>query len=58
VRWRSRVDDDGFAVALFERSRGALAVVETERLPDAKVALDLEACLERYGAAVVEERAG
>lgn len=55
LRWRSRIDDDGFAVALFDRSRRALEVVATEPLLDSR-AFDVEACLERYGAAVVEAR--
>jgi hypothetical protein len=56
VRWRSRVDDDGFAVALFDRSREALKVIDTEPLISAGSILELEECLERYAAAVVEER--
>lgn len=55
VRWRSRIDDDGFAVALFDRSRRALRVIETEPLLDARHACKLEECLDRYAAAVVEE---
>lgn len=55
IRWRSRVDDDGFAVVLFDRSRQALKVKETEPLLESRV-LDIEACLERYAAAVVEDR--
>lgn len=54
--WRSRVDDDGFAVALFDRCRRALKVIETEPLLEARVAIDVEQCLERYAAAVVEQR--
>ena len=53
VRWRSRVDDDGFAVAVFDRSRGSIELIQTEPLLESPT-LDIEACLERYGAAVVE----
>lgn len=55
VRWRSRIDDDGFAVALFDKSRGAVRVVETLPLLEAGVALDVERCLDRYGAAVIQD---
>lgn len=55
VRWRSRIDDDGFAIALFDRSRGALRVLETWPLLAAGSVLDVGESLERYGAAVVEE---
>jgi hypothetical protein len=55
VRWRSRVDDDGFAVALFDRGRQALRIRDTQPLLEARSILDLEACLDRYAAAVVEE---
>lgn len=56
LRWRSRIDDDGFAVALFDRSRGRLRVIDTEPLLESRAAFDLEECLERYAAAVVEAR--
>lgn len=54
VRWRSRIDDDGFAVALFDRSREAVRVVETIPLLEAGGVLDVERCLDRYGAAVIQ----
>lgn len=54
IRWRSRIDDDGFALALFDRTRGALRVLDTEPLLEAR-GFDLVGCLERYAAAVVEE---
>lgn len=53
VRWRSRIDDDGFALALFDRARRALRLLDTEPLLEARI-FDLEECLERYGAAVVQ----
>lgn len=52
LRWRSRIDDDGFALALFDRCRGALRVLDTEPLLESR-GFDIEGCLERYGAAVV-----
>lgn len=52
LRWRSRVDDDGFAVALFQRCRDRLRVITSETLLESCVGLNLEECLERYAAAV------
>lgn len=53
VRWRSRLDDDSFAVALFDRARARLAVVRTEALLGPASALRVDECLERYAAAAV-----
>jgi hypothetical protein len=54
IRWRARHDDDGLAVALFERAGEAVEVVHSAPLLSAEVAGDLSSWLERYQIGVVE----
>jgi hypothetical protein len=53
IRWRARHDDDGLAIALFERAAGTLEVVRSAPLLSAEVSGMLTAWLERYQLGVV-----
>ncbi len=48
IRWRARHDDDGLAVALFDRARDALEVVHSVPLLSPEMVERLEGWLDRY----------
>jgi hypothetical protein len=53
IRYRARHDDDGFAVALFDRAREAVAETGSAGLADPARRADLAALLDRYGVGLV-----
>jgi RES domain len=53
IRYRARHDDDGFAVALFDRASDALLVLETSGLASAGCAGELGSWLDGYGVGLV-----
>ena len=53
IRYRARHDDDGFAVALFDRARDGVAETASAGLADPARRADLAALLDRYGVGLV-----
>lgn len=53
IRYRARHDDDGFAIALFDRGRGALAVAGTAPLVSVERCTAVAGWLDRYGIGLV-----
>ncbi|HEV2129519.1 MAG TPA: RES family NAD+ phosphorylase [Longimicrobiaceae bacterium] len=49
IRYRARHDDDGFAVALFDRAADAVAERERQELLDRTNTIELATWLDRYG---------
>ena len=49
IRYRARHDDDGFAIALFDRAEDAVEVIGTDRLDPATGAEWIAPLLDRYG---------
>lgn len=48
IRYRARHDDSGYSVALFDRAREALHVLQSTPLTDPSLAADLARWLDRY----------
>jgi hypothetical protein len=53
IRYRARHDDDGFAVALFDRAGGAVEVESTAGLTSPETRSLLAGWLDRYGIGIV-----
>lgn len=53
IRYRARHDDDGFAIALFDRAADALVEVTRYPLVAAESAQDLASWLDRYGLGLI-----
>ncbi len=53
IRWRARHDDDGPAIALFERAGETVEVMHSAPLLSAEVSGELTAWLDRYPLGVV-----
>ncbi|HSU15305.1 RES family NAD+ phosphorylase [Longimicrobium sp.] len=53
IRYRARHDDDGFAIALFDRSAGAIVPVDTRVLDPRTLADPIAEWLDRYGMGLI-----
>jgi hypothetical protein len=49
IRYRARHDDDGFAIALFDRAADSVTVAQTTGLASPEIRSDLAGWLDRYG---------
>lgn len=52
IIWRARPDDDAFSIAIFDRARDALELIDSTPLLDAALLHDVAAWLDRYGIAI------
>jgi hypothetical protein len=49
IRYRARHDDDGFAIALFDRAAAAVSILRSTPLASTELLGDLAGWLDRYG---------